>query len=84
MLLLLLELRACLEQARVGISVILLLFLVSLDPELSRLLFIGDHFIQTLDTIVQLSFRQFKGFLYAHLLCFKRGLGIDEFILFLV
>ena len=63
---------------------ILLLFLVSLDPAFSRLLFICDHFIQTLDTIVKLGFRQFKGFLYAHLLRFKRGLGIDEFILFLI
>ena len=63
---------------------VLLLLFIPLDPQLSRLFLVGDDFIQTLNTIVQLCFGQFKGFLNAHFLSFKSGRDIKLLVQLLI
>ena len=57
------ELGASLQELRVRRSVVLLLVLVALDPQLASFFLVANDLIETLDTVVKLRFGQFKGFL---------------------
>ena len=62
----------------------LLLVFVSLDPELASFLLVGNHFVKTLDTVVQLGLGELEGLLNAHLLSLKSRLHVDELVYALV
>ena len=61
-----------LEQLRVSVGVVLLLIFISLDPQITRLLLIVYHFLQTLDAIVELSLGHLGRLGKASKLSFKR------------
>ena len=78
------DLGSRLKKPRVRIGVILLFLFVSSNPELSGLLLIGNHLIETLNPVVKLGFGELEGFFDAHNLGFKRRLSVQKFIGFLV
>ena len=55
----------------IGVSVILLLFFVPLDPKLTSLLFVCNNLLVRPDFVTKLNLTEFKGLLYTHLLGFQ-------------
>lgn len=78
------ELTARVEEARISGSVTLLLVFVPLDPELTRLFLIGNDFVQTLNSVVELVLRKFERLLNSLLLNISRHLDRLQLSHFLV
>ena len=63
---------------------ILLLFLITLDPKFTGFLLVCNDFGKTLDSVVKLSLGELECLLNTHLCSFKSGLNVHQFILSLV
>jgi len=78
------QFRTSLQKTTVSLRVILLLIFVPLNPKLSSLFLIGNDFIETLDSFVELSLVKLQCLLDAGFACLQNDHGIGLLLITLV